>query len=40
MEYSDQNCKTWYELDYTISDVYLINPGGGTPFEVLPYLDR
>ena len=28
------DCKTWYEAGYTTSGVYLINPDGGTPFEV------
>ena len=28
------DCKTWYEAGYTTSGVYLINPDGGTSFEV------
>ena len=28
------DCKSWYEAGYTISGIYLINPDGGTPFEV------
>ena len=28
------DCKSWYEAGYTTSGVHLINPDGGTPFEV------
>ena len=28
------NYKTWYKASYATSGVYLINPDGGTSFEV------
>ena len=28
------DCKTLYEAGYTTSGIHLINPDGGTPFEV------
>ena len=40
IEYRDHNCKSWYEAGYTISGIYLINPDGGTPFEVILQLDK
>ena len=29
------DCADWYASGYTISGVYIINPDGGDPFEVI-----